>query len=156
MTVYTVMSPPPSGDAAQDADRIAFVKEGFCWPALFAAVLWLVWHRLWLGLLGYLAVVVALSLAGEWLGGASGAVLGLVFAVLFALEANGVRRWTLERNGWTLAAIVSGSGRDECETRFFHDWTAARARPFSRPLPFGTSHVEAGVLGLFPSPETSR
>ena len=36
MTVYSVYEPPSEApDLMQRADRLAFVKEGFSWPALF-------------------------------------------------------------------------------------------------------------------------
>lgn len=163
MTIYTVMSPPPSGDETGDAERVAFVKEGFCWPALVIPALWLLWHRMWLVLAGYLATVVTLSIIGGLLNGPAGAVPAVVLAFLFALEANGLRRWTLERNGWQFSGIVSGANREECETRFFHQWVAeAAVRAASQPnialrsTRGETSHGDEAVLGLFPSPEKAR
>lgn len=156
MTIYTVMSPPPSGNEAQDAERISFIKEGFCWPALVIPVLWLAWQRMWLVLGGYVAAVVVFSLIGVLIGGPAGSVLAALLAILFALEANGLRRWTLERNGWHFTGIVSGSNREECETRFFHQWIDDAA--LRAPLRAGTStrYAEEGVLGLFPSPENAQ
>ncbi len=159
MTIYTVMCPPPSGNQTADAEQVAFVKEGFCWPALFFSAFWLLWHRMWLVLAGYIVIEVLLVIAGALIGGPIGGVLSLLFTVLFALEANGLRRWTLERNGWTLAGVVSGAGLAECETRFFQQWVQAEAHRVPRPLPAETRRAQApkdDVLGLFPAPENAR
>ena len=156
MTIYTVMSPPPSGNDARDAERVAFIKEGFSWSALFVPVIWLLWHRLWLVLAGYLTAAVVLSIAGGLIGGPAGGVVAVVLAVLFALEANALRRWTLERRGWQFAGIVSGTNREECETRFFHHWVEGLAQHTPKRLTAGTQHLDEGVLGLFPAPENTR
>src|ERR1700712_5643465 len=53
MPVYTVHAP-----AADDgeADRFTFVRDGFHFWAFVFGPLWLARHRLWLALLGYIAV----------------------------------------------------------------------------------------------------
>lgn len=61
MTVYTVLEPPPSGDDLRDAERVAFVRDGFSWLALLFPLLWLLWHRMWLVLVLWIAVVVVLQ-----------------------------------------------------------------------------------------------
>lgn len=62
MTVYSVYE--PSGDASVEAraGRIAFVKEGFSWVALFVPLLWLLYQRMWLELVAYLAIFLSLPL----------------------------------------------------------------------------------------------
>ncbi|AXS38954.1 DUF2628 domain-containing protein [Breoghania sp. L-A4] len=159
MTIHTVMCPPPSGDETRDAERIVFIKEGFCWPALFFSLIWLLWHRMWLVLVGYLAIEAVLLVAGALIGGPAGGVLSALFAVLFALEANALRRWTLERGGWEFAGVVSGANLAECETRFFHHWVEAGAHRAPQPLAPETRRAQApneDVLGLFPAPENAR
>ena len=45
-----------------DVDRdLAFVKEGFCWPAFLLSFLWALWHRLWIVAIAILCVEAALS-----------------------------------------------------------------------------------------------
>jgi len=117
MRLYTVhQNPDPLAGADLD-----FVKEGFCWPALFVPLLWSLWHRLWLVALLVLVgggVVDALAL---WLGWSDAMItaLTLAVAVLYAAEANDLRRWTLRRRGWREVAVASGRTLAEAEQRFF-------------------------------------
>ena len=68
MTVYSVYEPssPPSGEGDAEAlvraDRVAFVKEGIAWLALFAPILWLIYHRMWLELLAFLVLFLSLPM----------------------------------------------------------------------------------------------
>ena len=56
MALYTVFAPPPEpGETAPDPVRFVFVKDGFCWPALFIPELWLLFRRMWLVFVLYLA-----------------------------------------------------------------------------------------------------
>lgn len=122
MAIYTALVPPGARRArltAGDAERTIFVKDGFAWPALFFPLLWTLWHRLWLVFLGYLAVAVAVEAMSAAAGGPAIGAVAALFALLFAFEANALRRWTLERRGWTFAAAVSGSTQEEAEARFF-------------------------------------
>ena len=68
MPVYTVHAPVANNSDIRATDRFAFVRDGFhVWAFLFGP-LWLVWHRLWLALIGWIIVVVALDLAMRRLG----------------------------------------------------------------------------------------
>jgi hypothetical protein len=157
MTIYTVHAPPAGDRRAADPAAFVFIKEGFCWPALFVAIPWMVYRRMWLVLLGYLVV----SLGLGWLGDGSGeAITGFVLvlaALLFATEANGLRRWTLERNGWRLIGVAEGSRVADAERRFYAGWVAAGAKmpvaPAPPPPPRAPSPEAGHVVGLFPMPE---
>ncbi len=118
MKAFTVHMPPDiSGDAA--AEQAVFVKDGFCWPALFIPLLWLLWRRLWLVLFAYLIAVSAIGgvriIAGE---GAAAMIL-IAFAFFFAAEANNARCWSLRRRGWSQAGDAFGRDRGEAELRYF-------------------------------------
>ena len=165
MTVYTVHEP---GDAP--ADRIArgeslqFVKEGIAWWALLFPVLWLLYQRLWIVLIGFLALVFVLEagLALAGFGDTSAALCALVVQVVFAMEANDLRRWTLGRRGYRMVGAVTGSSRTEAELKFFSGWLDAPApaappapaqAPVPAPPPASAQSVSAGseeVVGLFP------
>ena len=70
MPVYTVFAPPQgSGAAEPDPLRFVFVKDGFCWPALFIPELWLLFRRMWLVLVVYVALSVVVSIVGARIGG---------------------------------------------------------------------------------------
>ena len=54
MVTYTVHERNGgSGTLAERADAIVFVKEGFAWAALVFPILWLLYHRMWLVLAGF-------------------------------------------------------------------------------------------------------
>ncbi|ODS01187.1 hypothetical protein AUC68_12520 [Methyloceanibacter methanicus] len=148
MTVYSVYEPSdaPSGqgDAGAEAraEKIAFVKEGFAWIALIVPILWLIYHRMWLELLAFLAVFLSLPAifgndpVGKDLAG--WASLGLT--VLFAFEANDLRAWALRRRGFRFAGTAWGRDQTEAETRFFTRWLPEQAQsqpavPADLPVP---------------------
>src|ERR1700738_2025468 len=64
MAVYTVHEPPLRAGAtsAPEPERFIFVRDGFSFAALLFGPLWMLRHRMWLGLLGYGVVVGGLSL----------------------------------------------------------------------------------------------
>ncbi len=121
MRVFTVhQNPDPLAE-----DQVEFVKEGFSWPALVFSLFWLLYHRMWLVAGAYVAVSVAIEGTGALVGG--GLELEFLFGttvlgIVFAAEANDLRRWTLRRRGWTDLGVVSGRRRDEAERRFFSDY----------------------------------
>jgi hypothetical protein len=51
-----------------DEDQWVLVKEGFNWPAFLITLPWALWHWLWLPLLGWLALSVAIAVADQVLG----------------------------------------------------------------------------------------
>src|SRR5829696_10364926 len=100
MAVYTVHQPPLRRHESLPApERFAFVRDGFGFWAFVLGPLWMLRHRMWLVLLGYIAAAVLLQvvlrLAGAS-GGASG-FAGLMLALLVGLEAGTLRRFTLGR-----------------------------------------------------------
>ena len=162
MVTYTVHERNDgSGILAERADAIAFVKEGFAWAALVFPILWLLYHRMWLVLAGFVVVIAAmqglLSLAGlidEVLGWAT---VGL--SILFAYQANDLRRWSLARRGYRFAGPVNGTSRAACEARFFDAWLAAQGTQREvKPPATPAAPDKAGqqqddgdeVIGLFP------
>lgn len=167
MTTYAVYEPEkPPVDLAERAERLAFVKEGFSWPAFFVPFFWLIYHRMWIELVLLLAVLIALPLAFG-LDQRSEALVGWVsFAIslLFAFEANDLRTAALERRGYKLAGVTSGDSRDEAEIAFFRSWlpraeksvlvpepAARRAVPTeARQTAGGRSGEGEEVIGLFP------
>jgi hypothetical protein len=160
MTVYNVLAPPlRDGETAPDPLGYVLVKEGFCWPALFVPGLWLLFRRMWLIFLLYLAFVVASMVADDMIANVIG-VLTLLVHLLLGLEGNNLRRWTLERRGYALAGIAEGRNRDEADIRFFADWpdvvatgpSAGTAVETAKPAPEPASPEQGGVVGLFPAP----
>jgi len=162
---YSVYEPEDEGtDLTVRADRLAFVKEGFAWPALIFGVFWLLYHRMWNELIAYIAVFGGL----QWLLASytpaenltSLVMLGLT--VLFALEANDLRGAALKRRGYRLTGVAIGPDRGSAELSFFRSWLPQQKRseemdraphqpPLSetpRPL---LRHQGDEVIGLFPN-----
>jgi hypothetical protein len=170
MSVYTVHQPPErSAGVLPDAERIAFVRDGFSFWAFLFAPLWMVWHRMWLVLAGYVVVLGAIETPMVILGASATAlaVVGLFIALLVGLEASTLRRLTLRFRGWRNLGVVSGDDVEDAERRFFDAWlrrTAAQrdgnaAKP--PPLPPSTPNSPRppqmpDVIGLFPEPGANR
>lgn len=154
MPVFTVHQPAGlTGRGERAADQVVFVKDGFGWPALFVPVLWLVYHGMWLILIGYVLIATGLEAAGWMLGNGSLVpfVLGAAFTLFFAFEANELRRWHLSRKGYQLVGVTVARNRTECERRFFETWLERGAPPPPPPRPAPVRPAAApGVIGVFP------
>jgi hypothetical protein len=167
VTVYSVYEPPTEApDLAERADRLAFVKEGFSWPALFVPLLWLLYYRMWIEFILLVLVYLGLQWAfgtdpqGQALAGWASLAIG----VLFAFEASDLRTLSLERRGYRLAGVASGRDRTEAERSFFQTWLPQQARaakgPERAPEPRREGEAAAAVprgggeevIGLFPRP----
>ncbi len=145
MSTYTVHEPPRGTNRLDRAARMAFVRDGFSWGAFLVPVIWLIWRRMWWILAVYLAAALVLTLLLDWWAPneAVQVVIGLGFALLFAFEANALRRWSLRRQNWRQAGIAVGAGRDGAERDFFARWLVPAADPrMQSPAP---------VLGSMPS-----
>ena len=158
MALWSVYEPPGVAPRSFEAiDRAVMVRDGWSWGALLLAPLWLLWRRMWLVFLGWLAMMVLIEGVALLMPArdTAAAVLAAVFGLWFALEANALRRWTLARKGWRFAGFAAGADRMEAEQRFF---TAPERAPQARPAPEAKPSVlpaarqGEGVIGLFPQP----
>jgi len=161
MTFYTVLAPPRlEGETRPDPIRLTFIKEGFCWPALFVAVPWMIFRRMWIVLALYVAAAIGIGVLGERTLPAISVALALLLWLWFAIEANGLRRWTYLIRGWRLIDVVEGRNLREAEIRYFHNFEE-RVPALPPPAPpvvpekpaLRLPSIEQGeVIGLFPSP----
>ena len=168
MSVYTVHEPPPqAADATPDPERFVLVRDGFSFWAFLFAPLWMLWHRLWLVFVCYVAVSVAVESTMAILGASafSKTVVGLLISLLVGLEAGTLRRFTLRRRGWKSAGIVSGDDVEDAERRFFETWlqgvgsqrhAPSGAAPPMQPPPIPRMPRAPDVIGLFPEPGANR
>ena len=126
MPVFTVHAPVDSGADLAATDKFAFVRDGFHFWAMAASLLWLVWHRLWLALIGWIVVSVAVGFGLAALGAGPGTILfaDALIALLMGLEAASLQRWTLSRRKWRQLDIVVADDAESAERRFFDRWTA--------------------------------
>jgi len=139
MQAYTVYEAPDhAGDRIDRGENLVFVKDGFSWGAFLFAPIWMLIHRLWWPLLGYIVVVVALQLLGLAVGRDQAwmPLLALGINLVVGFEANSLRRWTLERKGWSMIGATTGRTLAECERAFFDNWLPAQpmiSTPHSEP-----------------------
>jgi hypothetical protein len=176
MPVYTVHAPSPNGTDLRATDKFVFVRDGFhLWAMVFGPI-WLLWHRLWLALFGWVLLFVAAQAVLQELGLGRGSMVlvDIVAALLMGLEAASLRRWTLSRGNWRQLDVVVADDQDTAEHRFFERWSQKQrgivndqwavdrgsppptrdvpGQPFSTPPPLPSG----GIIGLFPEPGGSR
>lgn len=169
MPVYTIHEPPPRrAGPMPEAERFTFVRDGFSWAAFVFAPLWMLGHRMWLVLAGYIVLSGAIEAALVLLGGSrlAASVAGLFISLLVGLEASTLRRLALSRRGWTNLGIVSGEDLEDAERRFFDEWLHEPAAEDRSPVPSpsagpGVHSVPRvlqtpNVVGLFPEPGARR
>jgi hypothetical protein len=176
MPVFTVHAPMTNGAGIAATDKFAFVRDGFHFWAALAGLLWLVWHRLWLALIGWIVVIAAINIAMAMLGAGQNSMFltNVLLALLMGFEAASLRRWTLSRRKWRQLDIVVADDEESAERRFFERWTAKTrglandqsavergappptrdipGQPFSKPPPLPRSDI----IGLFPEPGGQR
>jgi hypothetical protein len=139
------------------------VPDRFIWSACLFGPLWMLWHRLWIVLGGYIGVSVALSFALHYAGVGEDArsVALTLLSLLVGFEAASLRRWTLLLGGWRDAGTVVGDSREAAERRFFdryvafettREMEAALAAPPPRSPPPSAPRDPTDVVGLFPQP----
>ncbi|MPZ40061.1 MAG: DUF2628 domain-containing protein [Rhizobiales bacterium] len=167
MAIYTVHQPPLKRyEAAPDPERFAFVRDGFSFWAFLFGPLWMLRHRMWLVLIGYIVVVIAMQVGLRLIGASSGgsAFATFMLQLLVGLEAGTLRRFTLGRRRWRNVGTIVGSDRETVEQRFFDAWvrgdTLAPIDPVARTLTPAPAQRGAApaqdVIGLFPQPGTQR
>jgi hypothetical protein len=164
MPLYTVLAPPAPADSIEaNPLQYVFVKDGFCWPALFFAVPWMLFRRLWLALVVYILIGAAAAYAGNELGGPLPPLFLLLWHLFFALEGNSFRRAKLRRRGYQLIGVAEGRRVGDAEVRFFHDRESPQRDPrqpppgrmqaaVSGPTLRSRSPESGEVVGLFPVP----
>lgn len=153
MAIYTVHIPPQ-----QTRERARFVREGANIFALLIPPLWLLWHRLWLPLAGYLLAVLLTSLFARYSGFVPGLLMSVLPGLYLFVEGNELIRHRLSRAGWEFAGVVSAENAADAEIRLFTEpdtdvdtlqqkleqKPAGATKPFGRPLSSGQS------FGMFP------
>jgi hypothetical protein len=169
MSVYTVHEPPlRAGAAASEVERFAFVRDGFSWWAFLFAPLWMLRHRMWLVLVGYVVVAAAIEIPVRLSGApaVAASLIGILLSLLVGFEAGTLRRFTLNRRGWKNLGVVSGADLEDAERRFFDAWLRRKNAPSGAshaptPGPASAAPIRrgppaTGVIGLFPEPGARR
>lgn len=167
MPTYTVHEPPPrKNESVAAPERFVFVRDGFHFWAFLLPPLWLIARRLWVALILYVIVAVALEFGMAWAKVPSGwrIVVELMLGIVIGLEAATIQRWTLQRRRWKTLGFVVAEDEELAERRFFAAWQqgAAADGKSAEPAPAYAAPVLRGppsssdVIGLFPEPGASR
>jgi uncharacterized protein DUF2628 len=180
MSIYTVYEPPlKAHESAPNPERFVFVRDGFSFWAFLLAPWWMLRHRLWLALTGYIILAIALSVALRFAGASTTVMLiaGALFSLLVGFEAATLRRFKLSRRGWKNVGIVVGDDLESAERRFFDAWvnkswadkswvnkswadqSAADGAPRASSPAMGVAMARrpsSEVIGLFPQPGAPR
>lgn len=170
MAIFTVHAPTRGSSTDGGAtERFVFVRDGFYLWAFLLGPIWIVARRLWRVLLGYVSVQLVLYSALTMIGKPSVlpiAYLGL--ALVLALEAGNLRRWTLHHSGMREVGLVSADTREAAEQRFFDTWSHMRRGGTSSSglssapgtvttfQPAIAGGPVADIIGLFPHPGAPR
>lgn len=155
MATYLAFA-PAGATPDRDVERMTVVKDGFSWPALIFALPWAVYHRLWWVTLGLVVAMVGLLVLAETLGGEIAWPAFAAFALLFALEANALRRWTIHRAGFEPVALVEARDAEDAEAKAIAKWVGGRrSRAIVAPVSAAAAATPAApggtggpVLGL--------
>jgi hypothetical protein len=159
MATFTVHQPPPRrNEETASPVRFAFVRDGFYFWAFLLGPVWMLYHRLWLVLLMYLAGTTAIQIV-LWTLGVSGLVkftVAVLIAVLVGFEAGSLRRWSLRR--WTNRGIVVAYNREAAEHRFFDRWSGSLPPAYAPTVPPAPPSArrrtsDQDIIGLFPEPQ---
>ena len=170
MSIYTVYEPPlKAHESVPDPERFVFVRDGFSFWAFLLAPWWMLRHRLWLALVCYVILAVALSVALRLIGtsAAVAIIAGALFSLLVGFEAATLRRFGLARRGWRNVGIVVGDDVESAERRFFDAWvhktwadqSSVDGAPRVTSPAMGVAMARrpsSEVIGLFPQPGAPR
>lgn len=118
MTLYSVF------DRISEPSEPVAVPEKFSWFAAILPPLYMLRHGLWLALLGFVVVVVALSMLSLAIGDGATSWLYILSAILFGLEAGALRRAKLRRQGFVHGAEIIAAEADLAEV----EWLKLKSR----------------------------
>ena len=117
MTSYIAYLPPE--DMMESTEEIfRLVPDKKATFALIFPPLWLAWKRLWLALLAYIVVMVAIFLLAFLYPSIAVSYLSILPGFYLLLEGHQLVRNDLENKGWKYAGIVEGENLEEAEIRF--------------------------------------
>jgi hypothetical protein len=169
MPTYTVHEPPPrKGESVTGPERFVFVRDGFYFWAFVLAPAWLLLRRLWLALLIYIVLNLAIGIGFKTAGATLTvqSLAALAIALIAGFEAATIWRWTLTRHGCKTLGFVVGEDMETAERRFFAEWAKRQSKQAREtppaPEPSHAAPVWRGkpspsdVIGLFPEPGATR
>ena len=166
---YSVHERPHlAADRVERAEALEFVKDGFVRAMVLLPPVWLAVRGVWLGVLAYAAAASAIVVV-SWLLLLPPIMTLLAFLALhliFATEADEMLRAHLAARGWTTVGHITGTGRLDCERRFYDNWlasapvttTTSSTSPTGRPIASNATALQGrgmsgrGILGNLLAP----
>lgn len=120
MRIYTVHIAPPAGANGREP-RVAFVKEGFSWPAFFFNWVWALFKGMWLTalVLFFAGIAAVAAIERLSLSPTAQSVASLAFILLCGIFGNDLVRWELGRRGYREAGVVAAPNLAAAEQRAF-------------------------------------
>ena len=132
MTFYTVQHRPNNNGSLNTRDvrdpDVILIKEGFCWPALYIPLLWLLYQKQFWGFLAYILLTAVLSAAAAVtsMDPLTGLLLYMVLSLLVASVANEWRRWRLSAKGYEIVTVIMAVNLRQAEEIFFRrEWQSS-------------------------------
>lgn len=160
---YTVYERRPAPENIERrVAKMVFVKEGFSFYAFLSPSIWLIVNHMWWEVAAFVGLSIILSGAMVFLGTPQEvtAVVNLGINLIFAFEARDLHRYSLERRGYLLIAVIAANSLDEAERRFLQEWLPAgkadHAQLTSMPgMDTGSGQAKPyrtePVIGMFPT-----
>lgn len=146
MRFFTIHERPAKSGGDPEVLAIA---SGFRWWAALLPPLWLLAHRLWLGLLLYVAFSVVLGIALE-VGGIAdlaATVIGIAISFLIGAYAADYRRWTLQSRGWRFGGVLRADSAIEAEEIYIRNHGTGASIPVAVAV---TPPIPSGAPQAFP------
>lgn len=108
-------------DATNPLEEAVFVPEGFNLFAFIFGALWALFHRLWFVFVAILALEILVAKSGMMAFSMQYALI--LVKVWFGFEASNFRAASLERSGYILYDVSTGSNETDAQRRFFDKYT---------------------------------
>lgn len=155
MAIYTVFE-DGSIDPAEAGVSAIFIRDGFSWIAFFLPIPFLLYHRLWSGLLIYLVSIIGIGVLANYLGDTWSGISAISLAILVALEASTLREKSLTKRGWVEAGSYEGS-LHKCELTYLCEISGRTPKILDPNINTAnySNPLHQPVTGLFPSPENT-
>jgi hypothetical protein len=136
------------------AEEMIFIKEGFSWPALVFGSLWLIYQRMWLVLVFYVSITAAAAVLAVMVEAVPliHVLSQMALAVVFAFEANNLRRWTLGLRGWRRTGFACGHTLMDSEADYFSRWQVESPPQPRSPSTDSRPGTLPAMEPLFPAP----
>ena len=152
MATYTVHLPPAGQPERTALERVRFIKDAGSLPALVFPALWLLFQRLWYGLVVYLLIALCFAILSRVVGNQALNLLSILPAIYLFLEGGELVRARLVRSGWRFAGVVEAGSLAEAEERWFKAHPPAeRPAPAAAPAWSVATVPAAGPSGAEPS-----